>query len=144
MINFEQLKEELSKPRTYVHPKYFLPKLKVRAINKSKYEELPRFFYQKYIFISYVKIGKLLNYPPCCIKSFNLTNGLLSFSDAEKRRYESSTLDGTGYIPCLKCRQKEASYLLARINKKRNKKIGKLKPYFKKVKITPYTRLVAI
>lgn len=144
MINFEQLKEELSKPRTYVHPKYFLPKLKVRAINKSKYEELPRFFYQKYIGISSIKIGKFLNYPPCCIKSFNLTNGLLSYSDADMRRYENSLLDGVGYVLCLKCRQREASYLLARINKGRNRRAGKLKPYFKKARITPYTRLIVI
>ena len=144
MINFEQLKESLSKPRVCVRARYYLPRYSIRVINKSNEYNLPRFFYQKYIFISYVKIGKLLNYPSCCIKSFSKSAGFLSFSDAEKRRYESSTLDGIGYIPCLKCRQKEASYLLVRINKKRNKKTGKLKPYFKKVKITPYTRLVAI
>ena len=144
MTNYEQFKESLSKPRVYGLARYYLPRYGIRVTNKSNEYRLPRFFYQKYISISYVTLGTFFNYPPCCIKSFNLDGGLLSYNDGDKRRYESSLLDGTGYVPCLKCRQRESIYLLSRINKKRNKKTGKLKPYFKKVKITPYTRLVAI
>lgn len=144
MINFEQLKEAHSKPHVYLHSRFYLPRHSVRAVNDIKFHALSTFFYQKYIGISSIKIGKFLNYPPCCIKSFNLTNGLLSYSDADMRRYENSLLDGVGYVPCLKCRQREASYLLARINKGRNRRAGKLKPYFKKARITPYTRLIVI
>ncbi len=113
------------------------------VVNKKHKSELPNYFF-RHIATNWFFFGKILNYPKCCIISFQKYGGGLRCSADEDRQYESSILSGTGYIPCKKCMCKNHTSLLEKINKKRPKNIGPLVPYFKKRKVFPFIRLISL
>ena len=108
---------------------------------KAFEKELPQYFF-RHRNLTAVFFGKLFNYPKCCIKQFDQRGGLFSYSPANKRRYENSILDGSGYVPCDKCLRKNHRVLLDKINKQRSIKHKKLLPGYKHKHVHPFSRLI--